>query len=184
MQNDANKAQIAVPFAVASHVSWPEFRVELGSYPLGSGAESYSILTFDMWRSWVVKLFVIINLILSWVLSLWILVIAIDNVLVRPRKVDPDIIGVSVTLLFALPGMRAAMPYAPPIGSLVDVIGLLWCLIIVSIASATLLAGYFGDHKHHAPLFHDEGELEKQEGRVIGTMGCALMQTKSTTGEV
>jgi hypothetical protein len=157
----AAKTKLPVPMLAAILLSWPAFKLDLETQEHGSGPAAYISLSLSLRRSWTTKLFVCINLVLSWALSVWTLVIALDHVIIRPREVDPGTIGYTVTLLFALPGMRAAMPFAPPLGSLVDIVGLLWCLILVSLAAVTLMAGFFGQHTHKGGLFEDELVLDQ-----------------------
>jgi len=51
---------------------------------------------------------------------------------------DVDIIGICLAALFALPSVRAILPAAPGFGCLVDLIGILPNVILISISATTL----------------------------------------------
>lgn len=76
-------------------------------------------------RSATSKFFSIFMIIMMWLMSLFVLTLAV-TLWMRGRKVEPPTIGVVTGMLFALPAMRAVQPGIPSIGCTSDVIGFFW----------------------------------------------------------
>jgi hypothetical protein len=68
-----------------------------------------------------------------WVLSLTILTLS-ATIWFRERKVEPPIISLCASLMFALPAIRNTQPGAPIIGCTADVGGFFWNMALVSFA--------------------------------------------------
>ncbi|KAI9296123.1 hypothetical protein K502DRAFT_282068, partial [Neoconidiobolus thromboides FSU 785] len=69
--------------------------------------------------------FVFLVFFIMWGLSFAILFFTFD-VLIHKREVPPPLIGVSLALLFALPGIRNSQPGVPFLGCLSDFISFFW----------------------------------------------------------
>jgi hypothetical protein len=66
-----------------------------------------------------------------WVLSLTLLTLA-ATLWFRERKVEPPMIGLATSLLFALPAIRNTQSGAPVIGCTSDTVGFFWNMAIVA----------------------------------------------------
>ncbi|KAI8845341.1 hypothetical protein BJ741DRAFT_587718 [Chytriomyces cf. hyalinus JEL632] len=95
-------------------------------------------VTLQILRSKTTKGFAIFISTAMWCLVLSAVALA-GRLWVFERKVDPPHIAFTTSLLFALPGLRNAMPEAPAIGVLVDQICLVWGM---GLLSACLLVYY------------------------------------------
>ncbi|CAG7855033.1 SubName: Full=Uncharacterized protein {ECO:0000313/EMBL:CCA74385.1} [Serendipita indica DSM 11827] len=51
---------------------------------------------------------------------------------------DTDILGVCVSALFALPSVRAILPGAPDFGAIIDLIGIIPNIIVVSLCTTAI----------------------------------------------
>lgn len=68
------------------------------------------------------------------------LITALDAAFIRPHRIEADVVGASISLLFALPQLRDGMPQVPPIGyAQVDVFAYSVCLLISAIAAIILI---------------------------------------------
>ena len=79
-------------------------------------------------------------------MSIYLLVLSIDHVVFRPRQLEPDTVGYSVGMLFALPTLR--MLLAAPLGSYIDVWGFAWNMVLVAMAVIIFFSGSYSDHDH------------------------------------
>jgi hypothetical protein len=70
------------------------------------------VYTITYRRSTFTQLFAVAIVIIMWILSIYLLVLAVDHVIVRRRPLEPDTVGYSVGMLFALPALRLLL-YAP-----------------------------------------------------------------------
>jgi hypothetical protein len=57
-------------------------------------------------RSTFTRLFAVTIVVIMWVLSTYLLVLAVDHIIVRRRDLEPDTVGYAVGMLFALPALR------------------------------------------------------------------------------
>ncbi len=57
-------------------------------------------------RSAFTKIFAMAIVVCMWILSVYLFVLAVDHVIVRRRPLEPDTVGYSVGMLFALPALR------------------------------------------------------------------------------
>jgi hypothetical protein len=94
--------------------------------------------TINIHRSVTIRLFSIFVVVLMWLISLTATAIAIQ-VVVRDREVAPPLMGVMVSLLFALPALRNVQPMVPPIGTLAEVIGLFFNMALIALSAVTLM---------------------------------------------
>lgn len=102
-------------------------------------------------RSSFVKFFAVMIVVLMWILSLYLLVLSIDNVLYRPRTLDPGTVGYGVGMLFALPTLR--MLLTAPLGAYIDLLGFTWCMLLTAIAVIVFFSGAYTDHRHEGEVF-------------------------------
>nr|KAJ3400147.1 hypothetical protein HK105_004771 [Polyrhizophydium stewartii] len=103
-----------------------------------------------MSRSWTTRLFSMMIVIIMWVLSLGVFVMA-ATLWLRGRKVEPPTIAVTGALLFALPSLRNSQPGAPIIGASIDVAGFMWNMLLVAVSSVLLLTNYIIKYKREKP---------------------------------
>jgi hypothetical protein len=64
------------------------------------------VYTITYRRSTFTKIFAIAIVVCMWILSIYLFVLAVDHVIVRRRPLEPDTVGYSVGMLFALPALR------------------------------------------------------------------------------
>ncbi|KAJ3230903.1 hypothetical protein HDU78_008009 [Chytriomyces hyalinus] len=95
-------------------------------------------LELDIHRSTATKAFAIFISTIMWMLVLSAVTLA-SRLLAFEKRVDPPHIAFTTSLLFALPGLRNAMPDAPDIGILLDQVCLVWGM---GLQSACLLVYY------------------------------------------
>ncbi|KAI8615327.1 hypothetical protein BC830DRAFT_1168699 [Chytriomyces sp. MP71] len=106
-------------------------------------ASSYDFATVDgtrdqmgealFTRSKTTRTFAILISLFMWGLSLCASSLSVI-LWVGDRKVEPPHIIFTSALLFALPGIRSAMPGAPAIGAMVDQLVLVWCMSLLCMA--------------------------------------------------
>ncbi len=61
-------------------------------------------------RSNFTKIFAMFIVVTMWALSIYLLVLAVDHVIIRIRPLEADTVGYSVGMLFALPALRLLLP--------------------------------------------------------------------------
>ncbi|KAI9349135.1 hypothetical protein BDR26DRAFT_930795 [Obelidium mucronatum] len=83
-------------------------------------------------RSDSVKSFAMLITITMWALGVASAVYT-ASIYLFDKRPEPPTVGFHVALLFALPSMRNSMPVAPPIGSLVDQMCLVWVMMVLAI---------------------------------------------------
>lgn len=135
---------ISVPIAVSSFGALQSFTIATSETD-GDEAGQLSIST-SVKRSATTIFFSAFIFVLSWILSSLGLCLAI-TLWTRGRKVEPPTIAVLVTMLFALPALRASQPGIPGIGSMVDVVGFFYNEAMVGVAVVLLLANYIVKYK-------------------------------------
>jgi hypothetical protein len=102
-------------------------------------------------RSSFVRFFAVMIIILLWIMSVYLLVLAVDHVLIRPRQLGHDTIAYAVGMLFALPTLRLLLD--APLGSYIDFLGFAWCLMLVAVAVIIFFSGAYSDHDHGVEAF-------------------------------
>ncbi|KAI9014063.1 hypothetical protein DFJ74DRAFT_681136 [Hyaloraphidium curvatum] len=104
--------------------------------PLAGGLE----IQIQISRTAVSIALVILIALSMWALSVSMLITALDAAYIRPHRVEADVVGASISLLFALPQLRDAMPAVPSLGfAQVDVFAYSVCLLISAVAAIILL---------------------------------------------
>ncbi|KAI9019625.1 hypothetical protein DFJ74DRAFT_725002 [Hyaloraphidium curvatum] len=102
-----------------------------------------------------------------WVLSVSMLITALDAAYIRPHRIEADVVGASISLLFALPQLRDAMPGIPSLGfAQVDVFAYSVCLLVSAVAAIILLWEFMV--KTHVVDGMDTTEVDAKE--VVGGM--------------
>jgi len=89
-------------------------------------------------RSPTTKGFAMFIVIIMWCLTLGAVLITFQIVF-RQREAMPPVISIMIALLFALPAVRNTQPAAPPIGTLLDTVSLIWNMMLVSLCAITLM---------------------------------------------
>jgi hypothetical protein len=92
-------------------------------------------------RSAFVRIFTIMIVVFMWILSIFLLALSIDHVVFRPRSLEPDTVGYSVGMLFALPTMRLLL--GAPLGSFIDYWGFAWNMLLVAVAVIIFFSGSY-----------------------------------------
>ncbi|KAI9030245.1 hypothetical protein DFJ74DRAFT_702570 [Hyaloraphidium curvatum] len=115
-------------------------------------------------RSTTTKFFAIVLGIVMWGLALTQAAIVLDKFFFRPaRKIELGQLGVATGLLFALPGIRSAMPSAPPVGTVLDSATFFWAEVIVAVCAISQLWGWMLGWS--APKKEDKKEDKKDEAK-------------------
>lgn len=96
----------------------------------------YALMAVGIERSPSAITFAIFIMVLQWLLALS--AVGVIVMWIRGRKIEVTMFGWLGALLFALVPLRNAMPAAPPIGALSDIISFFWAEIIVAVC---LVAG-------------------------------------------
>lgn len=119
-------------------------------------------------RHIVVKISAFLLLIFNWLVTVALLYMTVLNVFGRIKMPeDMDAVALLFAGLFALPSVRSVMPGNPPFGCLIDFIGILPNLVIISGCATSLLVsrmlresqGYIPVNR--APSRHEWDEPEK-----------------------
>ncbi len=79
-----------------------------GAAALGASVTLQNVLQYTITyrRSTFTQLFAMAIVVVMWILSVYLLVLAVDHVIVRRRPLEPDTVGYAVGMLFALPALR------------------------------------------------------------------------------
>ncbi|KAJ3413064.1 DEAD-box ATP-dependent RNA helicase [Chytridiales sp. JEL 0842] len=118
-----------------------------------SDAQDATLIAF-IWtfsRSGTTKFFALFIMILMWFLALLAFTVSV-TIWNRKRKVEPPMIGVTVSLLFALPAVRNTQPGAPAIGCTSDVISFFWAMAIVAISAGMNFINYLVKYTKDKPI--------------------------------
>jgi hypothetical protein len=109
--------------------------------PLPPGALRTALLTgVIVARNTVSIVLVFFLAIAMWSLSISMLLTALDAVYIRPHRIEADVVGASISLLFALPQLRDAMPGVPTVGyAQLDIFGYSVCLVFAAFAAILLI---------------------------------------------
>lgn len=112
--------------------------------------------------------------VLMWLLAAFMLVAAIDFTIVRPRADRDEVTATAVALLFALRGLRAGVPDV--VGSLIDVYGFYWNMVMVGVAALLFLAKFVGDYSRSLKAWAAAlpGRQLAAEQRKCQRVGCCL----------
>jgi hypothetical protein len=83
---------------------------------------------------------------------------------------NSQLLAVCFTALFALPSVRSILPGAPDFGAIIDLIGIIPNVIVISLCT-TLVAGATLRDKHHKPDHHrhkHSRSMSMSEGLIKG----------------
>ncbi|KAL1695227.1 hypothetical protein GGG16DRAFT_45653, partial [Schizophyllum commune] len=129
-------------------------------------------INFRVRRPTIVKFIVTAVVLVNWLSTLAIFFLTGEPLLLRRMRVvnDTDILGVLFASLFALPGVRALLPDAPPFGCTIDLVGILPNVIIISLcafiwACMKLNARFIGerDDNEGKPSLRDEARTRRAD---------------------
>jgi hypothetical protein len=94
-----------------------------------------AIIRVTFARPWISAVFPIFIMTAFWIIAVFD-VLNLTPYIGTGTKLPPPIVGVCASLLFALPGIRNAMPGGAPIGSVLDFVSYFWALIVAVICFA------------------------------------------------
>lgn len=100
--------------------------------------EGISEIDMVVSRSSSVQTFAVFVMILQWALALSALFAAL-SIIVRKRKIEFGMLSWLGALLFALPPLRNAMPYVPPIGTQSDFMSFFWAEAFVALSLVSIV---------------------------------------------
>ncbi|CCA77444.1 hypothetical protein PIIN_11421, partial [Serendipita indica DSM 11827] len=97
-------------------------------------------LDFTGRRPGLVKFAAILAVLVNWTSTIGIFLLTCESVVMRRTYIltETDILGVCVGALFALPSVRAILPGAPDFGAIIDLIGIIPNIIIVSLCTTAI----------------------------------------------
>ncbi|PVF92384.1 hypothetical protein CPB86DRAFT_744380 [Serendipita vermifera] len=97
-------------------------------------------LTFNARRPGLVKFACIVAVLVNWLSTISIFVMTCEGVVMRRSQVimAPSLLGVCFTALFALPTVRSILPGAPAFGALIDLVGIIPNVIIISLCTTVV----------------------------------------------
>ncbi|CAG7855027.1 SubName: Full=Uncharacterized protein {ECO:0000313/EMBL:CCA74385.1} [Serendipita indica DSM 11827] len=106
--------------------------------PVDAGCELH--LDFTGRRPPLVKFAAILAVMINWASTIGIFLLTCESVVMRRTYIlsDTDILGVCVSALFALPSVRAILPGAPDFGAIIDLIGIIPNIIVVSLCTTAI----------------------------------------------
>jgi len=94
-----------------------------------------------------IRVFSIAIVTIMWLLSSFLLALTLDIMFIKKRRVSAPFFAGSVTMLFALPGLRNAQPGVPPVTVVGDVVGYYINLLVVSTCVLMLMVRMAGQHR-------------------------------------
>ncbi|CAG7855206.1 SubName: Full=Uncharacterized protein {ECO:0000313/EMBL:CCA75632.1} [Serendipita indica DSM 11827] len=97
-------------------------------------------LNFTGRRPALVRFAAILAVLVNWTSTIGIFLLTCESVVMRRTYIlsDTDILGVCVSALFALPSVRAILPGAPDFGAIIDLIGIIPNIIVVSLCTTAV----------------------------------------------
>ena len=112
-------------------------------YNASDTTTTFNVLRYEVkyCRSAFVRMFTIMIMVFMWIMSIFLLALSLDHVLIRPRSLEPDTVGYSVGMLFALPTLRMLLD--APLGSYVDYWSFAWNLVLVAVAVVIFFSGSY-----------------------------------------
>jgi hypothetical protein len=104
---------------------------------------AFDVLRYEVTyqRSAFVRIFTVMIMTFMWIMSIYLLVLSVDHVVFRPRTLEPDTVGFSVGMLFALPTLR--MLLGAPLGSYIDYWSFAWNMLLVAVAVIVFFSGSY-----------------------------------------
>jgi hypothetical protein len=64
------------------------------------------------------------------------------DIIMRKRPLQPQLLGMFISMNFALPSLRNSIPGAPAIGATIDVLVFFWSIMVTSLGAFILLCTY------------------------------------------
>ncbi|EJD48282.1 hypothetical protein AURDEDRAFT_162753 [Auricularia subglabra TFB-10046 SS5] len=120
-------------------------------------------------RSYVVRISAILIVVFNWLVTIGLCYLAMTYI--QGRKMFPsemDSVGLQFAGLFALPTVRSIMPGGPPFGCLLDFIGIIPNLVLVSLAATLLLFFRLGwEVRPVIPKFNSDPEAGSGGGATM-----------------
>lgn len=97
----------------------------------------------------LVKFAVMMSLVVNWTSTFFIFVLTCEALIMRRGFIvsGTDILGVTFTALFALPSVRLLLPGAPEFGCLIDLVGIIPNVIIISLCICAIAVTKLNRHK-------------------------------------
>ncbi|KAG8770419.1 hypothetical protein FRC20_002107 [Serendipita sp. 405] len=91
-------------------------------------------------RPLLVKFAAILAVLVNWTSTIGIFLLTCEAVIMRRVHIlsETDILGVCLTALFALPSVRAILPGAPDFGAILDLVGVIPNIIIISVCTTMM----------------------------------------------
>jgi len=88
-------------------------------------------------RSGLVVFACIVAVVVNWLSTIFIFVMTMEGVIMQHFQVieGPQLLAVCFTALFALPSVRSILPGAPEFGALIDLVGIVPNVIIISLCT-------------------------------------------------
>jgi len=82
----------------------------------------------------------IVAVIVNWLSTIFIFIMTCEGVVLRRSSVieGPQLLAVCFTALFALPSVRSILPGAPDFGALIDLVGIIPNVIVVSLCTTAV----------------------------------------------
>jgi hypothetical protein len=103
---------------------------EFGSGGHGSNPDNYLKLSITASRSTTTLAFSMLLFLVMWLLSFGAFMLTVCYITFE--FLEPPLIAILGTMLFALPAVRNTQPGVPPIGCILDVAGLFWNMVILN----------------------------------------------------
>jgi len=94
-------------------------------------------ITLQLQRPGLVKAIVILTVFINWLITLSICILTGEAIILERMYIlsGSDILSICLTSLFALPSVRSVLPGAPPFGCLIDMVGILPNVILISLCT-------------------------------------------------
>ncbi|KAJ3318455.1 hypothetical protein HDV06_000485 [Boothiomyces sp. JEL0866] len=131
--------KVPIPLTISAKGHLDSWSVHIDTFADSSVTMGVFSITFI--RNRIAKMFAFFIFTIMWLLSIAALTVAF-YVLMGTKKVEPPIIAVTASLLFALPAIRNIQPGAPVIGCTLDVAGFFFNMVFVSISFLLLVYNY------------------------------------------
>ncbi|RFA18726.1 DUF4436 family protein [Subtercola boreus] len=123
------------------HAEQSATALALGAVSDGSGSLTLPVLELTAKRSWSTFAFGVLLLGLMIAIAVLVLLVAITVYRGR-RKVEPSFMSWIGAMLFATIPLRSFLPGAPPIGSWIDYLVVLWVMIALVVGLVVYAAGW------------------------------------------
>jgi hypothetical protein len=105
---------------------------------IDSKGHNYIFFNIKIYRNAIVIFGCVVVCIVIWVFTILMMILAYDG-LVHRREYPYPIMGLGISILFALPAVRKTLPGIPEYGSAVDYLCFFWADILISISSCLII---------------------------------------------